>query len=663
MQFLQYFPEPYSDECLYSIFCRYFVRSAETSHLNIRNELFGSGIKLALSVYVPRGIHALDSQIFREGGLTPRMLAQKHTMYQYMSIFYSPDIIAAMEKYIDTGEIDNTIKKGQGSKIRCVKKEFLSFCPECVKADIQTYGETYWRRLHQIQGVLYCPEHHVKIQNSVISIQQTALKFHPASSFALPPSAATTFDCIDEEFKMQYIKIAKDIEWLLEYGLTLGGAKVIGEKYKDMYLMKGGIATRSGLVFRDRFESEINNFYGEGFLNHILSIGGYNGKWQKWHELATITGAKRMRPLRQLLIMNFLCGSPKSFRDSMYEYSPFGYGPWACLNKHCVHFGIDGVNKVEYDYSRHNDVGLFRCENCGMIYRRTNNFESFNDYSKFATIVDYGQLWEDKLRECIYVKKLTQREIAKEMQISLNGLLDIANKLGVDTNANPIKSYRNIHRTALLKLLEEYPEISLKDLKQLDSRAHGWLIAFDYEWLRGVITPETKKTFWRERDAQLLPMFQNAYENFRTSGDTKRRVTIWYLCSLVGITESKEMHRVRSQLNLLPNLKDFVNAVLENEEAWIKRRVAETIGYIKGNENLLTVGQVRKYIGLTPNQYSKYKAYIANEVEKSKVVTMRCPHCGSNNVCKNGFDSTKKLQRYLCRNSNCSGKRFRVQII
>jgi hypothetical protein len=37
------------------------------------------------------------------------------------------------------------------------KQPFL--CKSCVESDMHLYGQSYWRRMHQVPGLLWCPEH------------------------------------------------------------------------------------------------------------------------------------------------------------------------------------------------------------------------------------------------------------------------------------------------------------------------------------------------------------------------------------------------------------------------------------------------------------------------------------------------------------------------
>lgn len=659
MSGLGFFPTPYPDECLYSILCRYFVRGAKTSHQKFIEELFDSYKSLMASVYVPRGLHLLNRWIPENSGITKKMIAENHTMYPYLSVFYPAEMIADMDKYIDSDEPNYDFEYVQMSKARAIRKDYLCFCPECAKEDEILYGETYWHRLHQIQGVLYCPKHRVKIENSVIAVKNAAIHFRPASSFATQPLDIPTFS-EQEYFKNQYVKIAEDIEWLLKYGLTLGGADTIGRKYREMCLKKGGITTRHGMVLRNCFDKEIKDFYGEEFLEHILGIGE---PVNEWHRYSTAGMSAGMRPLHQLLIMNFLCGSPKSFRDSVYDYAPFGNSPWPCINRHCSHFGIDGINEIEYGFSHHCHIGYFKCDYCGMVYQRMSPGQPFDEYSKWATITDYGHLWERKLRDCIFEKKMIQKDILTEMQISIKVLRSIAKKLNLDINANakfvPNRNPRELYQKQVLQLLEKQSEISANDVKRLLSRAYSWFFVNDFEWLQNLITPEKKKTYWKEKDERLLLLFQSVYSDLQSNGNTKRRITIGYLCSLAGMTvNSREQQQIKNQLTLTPKLKHFMNSVLETEDAWVKRRVGEIILCLKEQGVSLTVTNVRKQLSVRQKKFNQYKDFIVTTIKKHKM-TVHCPHCGSNKVCKNGYDYWR-IQKYLCRNPECPRKKFKI---
>ena len=61
MKRLSFFPTPYPDECFYSIFCRYYVRSGIISSEAATRKFFRSDRSLLVStVYFPRKFELLD---------------------------------------------------------------------------------------------------------------------------------------------------------------------------------------------------------------------------------------------------------------------------------------------------------------------------------------------------------------------------------------------------------------------------------------------------------------------------------------------------------------------------------------------------------------------------------------------------------------------------
>jgi len=250
------------------------------------------------------------------------------------------------------------------------------------------------------------------------------------------------------------------------------------------------------------------------------------------------------------------------------------------------------------------------------------------------------------------------------MYISVNLLLTIADNLGLDTNANakfvPNKNPGDAYRSEVLELLKKQGEISSNDVKKMNSRAYSWLITFEPDWLRGLLTPEKEKIYWKEKDEERLSLFQSIYDELQKNGNRRRRVTLGYLCSLAGITGSKESQQVKNQLRLTPKLKNFMSEVLETEPAWIERRVSEIIAHLNENGHRLTVNKVRNHLTLRQCKFQKYRGYIEKMVEKHKIVLIRCPHCGTDKVWKD--QRYKQIQNYICKNPDCSHKRFKVQI-
>ena len=50
-------------------------------------------------------------------------------------------------------------------------KTNLWVCSDCIKEDMDTYGETYWRRVHQAPGVFICPKHETVLEETMVSVK------------------------------------------------------------------------------------------------------------------------------------------------------------------------------------------------------------------------------------------------------------------------------------------------------------------------------------------------------------------------------------------------------------------------------------------------------------------------------------------------------------
>ena len=170
-QKLNFFPTPYPDECFYSIFCRYYVRSGISSPMAATKLFFGCDRSLLVStVYFPRKLERLDYWVNPDSGITGRQLICEHTAYPYHSISYVNDIYQQMEGAIQDGipenGIENLIRRMIGKCKYVSAGQYLRYCPECAQEDIKKYGETYWHRLPQLPGIKICPKHGCGVKNS-----------------------------------------------------------------------------------------------------------------------------------------------------------------------------------------------------------------------------------------------------------------------------------------------------------------------------------------------------------------------------------------------------------------------------------------------------------------------------------------------------------------
>ena len=104
MERLSFFPTPYPDECFYSIFARYYVRSGISAPRRAARVFFGfDSSVLASTVFLPRRLERMDQWVDPACGLTSKELICRHTSYPYQSISYVDTLYREMEKIIRDG--------------------------------------------------------------------------------------------------------------------------------------------------------------------------------------------------------------------------------------------------------------------------------------------------------------------------------------------------------------------------------------------------------------------------------------------------------------------------------------------------------------------------------------------------------------------------------
>ena len=226
--------------------------------------------------------------------------------------------------------------------------QFFRFCPECIKKDLDKHGEIYWHRLHQIQGVVFCPVHKVALQNSQIPIQ--GFNKHQYE-------AAIEFNCQTQDLKKcdrslpvneQLIKLAEDISLLVEGIYPSRTLEWFTNRYQTL-LIERGYANVSGRVKHEKLLDDFLHFYDTKFLEIIDSSVAHEDR-SNWLSQIVRKHRKVFHPIRHLLMIRFLGESVDSFFQNNKQYRPFGKSPWLCLNAAADHYLQPVVTDLEISH-------------------------------------------------------------------------------------------------------------------------------------------------------------------------------------------------------------------------------------------------------------------------------------------------------------------------
>lgn len=151
-----HFPEIYPDELIYSLLARFYVKSGYLCYWYAAEDLFQSktirpDIEF-VNAYTPAALQRITRNLSMED------MVLKHTMFPYYGRFLPLERKQrAYQAFMNCeGNYHNllAIPKRKEKNIR-----HLRYCPMCADADRKKHGETYWHRIHQMQGVYICPIH------------------------------------------------------------------------------------------------------------------------------------------------------------------------------------------------------------------------------------------------------------------------------------------------------------------------------------------------------------------------------------------------------------------------------------------------------------------------------------------------------------------------
>lgn len=158
----------------------------------------------------------------------------------------------------------------------------------------------------------------------------------------------------------------------------------------------------------------------------------------------------------------------------------------------------------------------------------------------------------------------------------------------------------------MTELLELQPEMTAKELEEQVPGAYAWFNKNDFKWLKQRLVIDQEKHYWVEWEQEQLAVLKNAYEKIKETGDPDRRVTIGWICTVAGLRENE----IKGRLHRFPDIRAFVDEVVEGKEEWLVRRFKKIAAKKKSVGDDLRLSDIKREMGLKPNTYHKYADFI-----------------------------------------------------
>jgi hypothetical protein len=615
---ISFFPEPYKDEILYSLIARYHYYIKNNDLKDTLNEVFDTENTIA-TLEFPAKLYYLENALPKELGFSCEYFINNHTIFPV----YEP-FLPEKRKV----EIQHTMKfedgKGIKAKIGMIagsigKNENLIYCPICAENDINIYGEAYFHRLHQVEGVMVCPEHKCFLKK--YNIKQNDVSRIRFIKFCPDNNDLQDINYIEDYKMLKLIDVANGVKYLLENCLVNYNMSKVHDKYIKL-LNNKGLITPSGRIRQKKLYEEFVSFYPKELLMQLNSCINFSNEYN-WLKVALRSPKRVTHPLRNILIILFLTEDLKNFfTEECSKHRKQQVFP--CLNPVCKNYKKLVIKKysISTDSKTDEKVGTFYCK-CGFVYSR----KMERDIFKVGRIKEFGEMWETKLKELINEGGYSIRRIALILRCDPKTVVKYADKLGIkhllNTNMNiqykdSNRDYKKIdskkYKIDIKNIIKENPEITRNKIRINLNKQYIWLYKNDRQWFDNNMPKKqstngnnnNKHVLWKERDNILLELVKNEYSMLMQLNENKRITK-----SLLGRRINK-LALLEKKLDKLPKTGKFLNNVVETVEDFQIRRVNNICLKLNQQGEILKKWKIIRQSGLRPNYPMKVDKEIDN---------------------------------------------------
>ena len=616
-----FFPDPYSDELLYSVCARYSNQAQYPDKKSVVQELFGISTALAV-IDLPAHLGNLIAALPLGHHYTVDRLIDSHTLLPFYTPFHPLERVQRLREDM-RGSNKVSVPGCLGMMANTIPTPAsMRFCPLCAGDDARQLGETYWHRIHQVPGVEVCPVHAVFLENSNAQVLHRKTRHEYISAqqaiYTTSPRSLT----LSNPSHVALLKIARDVAWLVNQQGLAPGLKSFRNRYLPL-LTDRELATYSGRVYTTRLLDAFQ-FYYSGELLSLLHCEIDRQSQHNWLLRLVRSPKSAQHPLHHLLLIQFLGYTAEAFFQLPAEYQPFGRGSWPCLNPVCAQFQRRRIKNYRVSYSQENGrpIGIFSCHCCGFVYSRIGPDQSMEDWYRYSRVESYGGVWESALKDWWADKGVSLREIARRLKVDPHTVKSHATRLELlfprptkrptqrtteqltTEPGNAVTIDQNeleMNRVAWLSLREENPEGGGKLLRSLLPRVYMWLYRNDREWLKAYMPPRKQtvspsRVDWESRDTQWAIAAKFSAERSKNAPGRPVQITVAAIARDIG-----QLANIQKHLDKLPLTAQVLAEVVETREEFAVRRVEYAAECFRQENVYPKEWQLVRRAGLRPN--------------------------------------------------------------
>jgi len=617
---LPIFPTPYPDELLYSVIARYHRWSGNPSQKETVKDMFADGYPCAV-VDLPNRLNAIAAGIIGNTKFTPDYIIQWHTLFPIYRAFLPRVRAEQIREYMLYDTEGGKIHSSVGVMASTISvPRLLRYCRHCAREEIERSGEAYWHREHQIPGVCFCLEHNCPLNESQVVIPSQASK-HRFEELSKAICESGKELKLEPKHMSHYIRLIESMRWLLSSNVSIKSLDDLRNRYLG-YLYSKDLATYSGRIRMRDLEKAFVEYYSPGFLNAVqCQVDPGTDHW-----LCRMVRKPKTshHPLRHVLLIGFL---GLTMEDFYTEYpvpiTPFGRGPWPCLNRAANHYHKSVVKKciVTRDYKTGAPVGTFKCS-CGFVYSRRGPDLNENDRYRIGRIKEFGEVWLKKLQDLTELKDIGLRATARELGVDPNTVIRQQALLNTPDSQQLLKDPINgellqLYRGQWESAREGNPGLSKTEIRNLFPGVYVWLYRHDRVWLdenspkkSDTVHQDYRRIDWEQRDYEMEQAVLSSVERIRAEN---KRVTK----TAIG-RELKRPSWIEKHLDKLPRTKAAIEHESESCEDFQIRRVYRVAAVYKSTGYTLKNWQLVRKAGLRADYSALVNHHIENAISDNQ---------------------------------------------
>ena len=628
-QAFTFFPIPLAGETVYSLLGRYLTRSPEpeTHALKI---ITGKRQRTPL-------LSALPSHLNRMAALMPKghpwkdtaTMVNNHTALPYFTFFDSCADQAQLQIELESSDQSNSLGMKLGlTSYKCgAFSKTPRYCSECTKEDVLVSGVSYFRREHQLPGVVMCFKHRTPLAKGCQHCGPYPIKRQP-----LVPGKCHCKNGISP-LLVDYVipDNPEPLIWIAEQSSIMVSSKSLVDGkirtiLRKMVLNKG--LGRGSILDYSKLAKAIEKRFGKTTLQGLgFPAWGKNrpAAWIRRLLHAQLDGKKRSPSIQFLLIIGTLFNSIHDFEKSVATLNT--NVEVTSTNNHSLTSVLQNNDNKESPSWSNNFYELLQQRDLGLpgISKQLNvtTHALINEARKQNWHVPLSKQIQKKLgTEKIFAIKnalrlgMPKTEIMREYKCG-EWALTLVEMDEPGLNATYHKSFRkntrNRNRQRLQEHLQKKPSASRDDICKKLSGVYDFMIKHDKEWFfkqiqpreRTEKKPRIKSQNWSIIDEKKAEEIKEVFEAMLNSNTKPVQATVSAVLKKVRF-----LGKYNNDTERFPKISKILKNKVETRSNFIKRRLTWAIHEMARKQAPISINKLRRVASLPAETLRENKDFV-----------------------------------------------------